>query len=294
MQPLRKLTLSRWRHKIVAIISANVGEGINTPGYTRTVRTLEAKGIRLVDQRPDDNAAGIEIIVGADYLPRLLERTHNIQGVNLFSTPAGYVVWGELPDWSSPDMDPRDVSAVTITINRIDVDSLMTINPPLENLWKLDTIGITKEPFSHLEEKEVDLFKGTTQYKTRKYVVQLPFKCDKHPASNYARAFAQFMSVKKSKNPQLFTDYRKILDEYLEENFIEPVPLGTPVNGKVHYLPPHPVVKNSATTPIRIVFNASSRSNQNSLSLNDSLYTGPNIASKIQSMIIMFPRSPLV
>ncbi|XP_068232105.1 uncharacterized protein [Palaemon carinicauda] len=237
------------RHKIVAIVSANVGKGINTPGYTRTVRMLEANRIRLADQRPDDNAAGIKIIPGTDYLPRLLKRTHNIQGVNLFSTPASYVVWGELPDWSRPDLDPRDISAVTITINRIDVDSPMTLNPPLENLWKLDTIGITKEPFSHLEGKAVDLFKRTTQYKTGKYVVLLPFKSDKRPASNYARAFAQLMSVKKSKNLQLVTDYRKILDEYLGENFIESVPLGTPVDGKVHYLPHHPAVKNSATTP---------------------------------------------
>ncbi|XP_068224819.1 uncharacterized protein, partial [Palaemon carinicauda] len=95
------------------------------------------------------------------------------------------------------------------------------------------------------------------------------------------------MSVKKLKNPQFVTDYRKILDEYLEENFIELVPLGTRVE-KVHYLPHHPVVKNSATTTMRIVFNASYRSNPNSLSLNDSLYTGPNLASKIQSMILMF------
>ncbi|XP_068214091.1 uncharacterized protein [Palaemon carinicauda] len=286
------MKISRQRHKIVAIVSANVGKGINTPGYTSIVHTLEANGIRLADQRPNDNAAGIEIILGADYLPRLLKRTHNIQGVNLFCTPTGYMVWGELPDWSRPDMDPRNVSAVTITINRIDVDSPMTINPPLENLWKLDTIGITKEPFSHLEEKAVDHFKGTTQYKTRKYVMQVPFKCNKHPASNYARAFAQLMSVKKSKNSQLFTDYRNILDEYLEENIFEPVPLGTPVDGKVHYLPHRPIVKNSATTSIRIVFNASSRSNPNSLSLNDSLYTEPNLASKIQSMILMFREKP--
>ncbi|XP_068240897.1 uncharacterized protein [Palaemon carinicauda] len=100
------------------------------------------------------------------------------------------------------------------------------------------------------------------------------------------------MSVKKLKNPQLVTDYRKILDEYLEENFIEPVLLGTPVDGKVHYLSHHPAVKNSATTLIRIVFNASSRSNPNSLSLNDSLYTGPNLASKIQSMILMYREKP--
>ncbi|XP_068240901.1 uncharacterized protein [Palaemon carinicauda] len=100
------------------------------------------------------------------------------------------------------------------------------------------------------------------------------------------------MSVKKSKNPQLVTDYRKILDEYLEENFIEPVPLDTPVDGKVHYLPHHPVFKNSATTPMRIVFNNSSMSNPNSLSRNDSLYTGPNLASKIQSIILMFREKP--
>ena len=46
-----------------------------------------------------------------------------------------------------------------------------------------------------------------------------------------------------------------------------------------HYLPHHAVKKESATTPIRVVFDYSSRSSNNSPSLNDYLIVGPPFLS---------------
>ena len=46
----------------------------------------------------------------------------------------------------------------------------------------------------------------------------------------------------------------KVVDSYVEKEFIEQVP-NQPVEG--HYMPHYAVFKKSATTPLRIVFNAS-------------------------------------
>ncbi|XP_068200743.1 uncharacterized protein [Palaemon carinicauda] len=280
------------KHKVVAIVNPNVGKNIRMPGYIHADRTLEASGLRLADRQPGDNATGIEIILGADYLPRLLKRTRNIKSVNLFSTPGGYVVWGGLPYWSREGTEPPEVESLSLTLNRISVTDPVGLEALVENLWKLDAVGISNEPFSHLEAQAVDLFKCTTRYTNRRYTVQLPFKSNSRPEINFGRAFAQLMPLKKYKDPQLFIKYQAILDEYIKEGFIKPVELEPHNDGQMHYLPHHPVLKSSTSTPMRIVFNASPKSGPNSRSLNESFYTGPNLASKIQSIILQFREKP--
>ena len=52
-------------------------------------------------------------------------------------------------------------------------------------------------------------------------------------------------------------------------------------------MPHHAVFKKSATTPLRIVFNASSRPNEGK-SLNDCLMTGPSLTAKLHEILIQF------
>ncbi|XP_068229578.1 uncharacterized protein [Palaemon carinicauda] len=151
---------------------------------------------------------------------------------------------------------------------------------------------MSNEPFSHLEAGAVDFFKCNTRYANRRYTMQLPFKSDSQTQINFGRAFAQLISLKKSKDPQLFTKYQAILDKYIKEGLIKLVELEPHNDGQMNYLPHHPVLKNSTSTPMRIVFNASAKSGPNSKTLNESWYTGPNLALKIQSMILRFREKP--
>ena len=81
--------------------------------------------------------------------------------------------------------------------------------------------------------------------------------------------------------------YHRVIQEQLQNNFIEKVP-GV-VDHKIgHYLPHHDVLKDSMTTPIRVVFNCSSRATKDVASLNDCLYTGPNLTGKIGGMRLKF------
>ena len=63
------------------------------------------------------------------------------------------------------------------------------------------------------------------------------------------------------------------------------MPDAWPKNGS-HYLPHLGVVKESASTPLRIVFNCSSKSSQEPPSLNDYLMTGQNLTRKLGDLLL--------
>ena len=56
----------------------------------------------------------------------------------------------------------------------------------------------------------------------------------------------------------------------------------------VHYLPYHPVKKESVITPIRIVCNCSCRGDGNSASLNDCLMVGPPFLNNLCAILLRF------
>ena len=52
-------------------------------------------------------------------------------------------------------------------------------------------------------------------------------------------------------------------------------------------MPHHTVFKINATTPLRIIFNASSKPNEGK-SLNDCLLTGPSLTAKLHKILVQF------
>ena len=58
--------------------------------------------------------------------------------------------------------------------------------------------------------------------------------------------------------PTLMKSYNEIIKEQKRKGFIERV-ISEPMPNQVHYIPHHPVRKESSTTPIRIVYDYSCR-----------------------------------
>ena len=77
------------------------------------------------------------------------------------------------------------------------------------------------------------------------------------------------------KDSELFQQYDPVIRDQLKEGIIEEVSEGEPT-GKEFYLPHKPVINHSAeSTKLRIVFDASTRENDCSPSLNDVTEVGP-------------------
>ncbi|XP_069171146.1 uncharacterized protein [Procambarus clarkii] len=77
-----------------------------------------------------------------------------------------------------------------------------------------------------------------------------------------------------------------IIQQQLDNKFIKVVTNDDPKEG--HYLPHHVVLRNSATTPIKIVFNCSAKTKQSSVSLNDCLQTGPSLTQRLYDVLLKF------
>ena len=63
----------------------------------------------------------------------------------------------------------------------------------------------------------------------------------------------------------------------------------TKTDGITHYLPHHAVVKpDRATTKVRVVFDASAKTNKGNKSLNECLYRGPVMLHDLCGMLLRF------
>ena len=87
--------------------------------------------------------------------------------------------------------------------------------------------------------------------------------------------------------PDLLKCYGEIIKEEEIRGFIEKVedPDST---DRVHYIPHHPVKKESSTTPIRIVYDCSCRQSPSSPSLNDCLEVCTRFLTDMGSMLVRF------
>ena len=167
------------------------------------------------------------------------------------------------------------------------VIELITDEVDLTSLWELDRIGITKEDFTPNENKAQDLVIQSIEQFDTKYQVKLPFRNEDRPPTNFSVAKAQLDSLYKytfSKDHMLLKDYTEVFKKYHSLDFIEPIELD-PKEG--HFLPHRPILKDSATTPVRAVFNASSRK-KDTISLNGCLYPGPSLVTLLHDKLLEF------
>ena len=152
--------------------------------------------------------------------------------------------------------------------------------------WEIESVN------EHSGENVMDTFLQDIKFDGTRYITKLPFKsfCDFLP-DNYELSKKRLLSLNNRllKDRDLRRGYREIFEDYEREGIIEPVPptdIGEP--GKTHYIPHRPVVRQDReTTKIRIVFDASAKIGGGA-SLNDCLYSGPNMLSKVFDILLRF------
>ncbi|KAJ6646618.1 hypothetical protein Bhyg_01831 [Pseudolycoriella hygida] len=126
-----------------------------------------------------------------------------------------------------------------------------------------------------------------------RYVVRLPFKMAKSKELGYSKGLAISSQIRMEnrfeKNPMLKEKYHNFIKESIQLRHMELVPekdLLKPVN-ECYYMPHHAVIRESSTTSLRVVFNASQKSSTG-VSLNDLLHTGPKLNSNLFDILIRF------
>ena len=131
-------------------------------------------------------------------------------------------------------------------------------------------------------------YREKIEFRNGSYYAPLPWKPDHPPLPSNLRLCKQRLEQVTSRFTKLglMDAYRKVMAEHLSNGYIEEVQdlqHPWPEEG-CHYLPHFFVLKDSETTPLRIVFAA----NTGKVSLNDCLYTGPCLLNNLVELLIRF------
>ena len=246
-----------------------------------------------------DNSFTVDILSGADAAYRFLgnvsqENSHPLIQESKF----GYVLSGPLILNSKPTCESaphgQDISSST-TSDYYDNDASISFENLMTNttlFHQMDRLFqnqfVSQSPPSTEMSDFLHCYRQKIEFRNGSYYAPLPWKIDHPPLpSNLNLCKQRLVQVTSRLNKLGLMDaYRKVMAEHLSNGYIEEVPnldQPWPEEG-CHYLPHFFVLKDSETTPLRIVFAA----NTGHVSLNDCLYTGPCLLNNLVELLHRF------
>lgn len=182
---------------------------------------------------------------------------------------------------------------------KIEILTMVTtaeIDQMLQKFFEISEINEERQQTEEEERCEKHYKQTYRRLDNGRYVVKLPFRNnDDVPDIGESRnnAIATLLQLEKRfhKQPELFAQYKAFIDEYISLGHMK-IATDKP-NGMVNYLPHHAVFKDSSTTKLRVVFDAS-RKTSNKKSLNDNLAIGPILQTDMTSLLIKWRKHRIV
>ncbi|XP_039303389.1 uncharacterized protein LOC120357294 [Solenopsis invicta] len=226
----------------------------------------------------------IDLLIGLDYYKAVtMDGSRRGPSSDLMAKPTifGWVVFGPCNDTS--EGNPQSVSSLRCSISP-ETDALM------RQFWEIEEVSVSNP----LTEEEVECERHFASTHSRlpsgRYQVRLPFRTDflNKVGRSFHVASGAFDRLERrlARDSALSASYRGFLSEYEQMGHMTRVNPNEVINNNSLYLSHHPVVKaSSSTSPVRVVFNASSPMD-NGYSLNDLLLTGPKLQSDLCSIIM--------
>ena len=239
-------------------------------------------GIELVDSSDGHRSLEVDILIGSDQYWDLVtgETRRGSSGPVALCTKLGWVLSGPTASTTT------DVPASCLVTHTLRVSGLSTESQLLDNrikaFWELESFGIAASDHSACND-----FKSSIQFVAGRYAVQLPWK-EAHPAlpDNYQLCLKRLRGLLKRLKQDL-CEYDSTIKKQIQQGIVESVDPSEEDPSQVHYLPHHAVMKQDReTTKVRIVYDASARSN--GPSLNDCLHIGPKMNMKIFDILLRF------
>ncbi|XP_060568771.1 uncharacterized protein LOC132727352 [Ruditapes philippinarum] len=241
------------------------------------------KGLKLAHPVTHDKEFSISLLIGADFYWDIVEdEIIRGTGPTAVKSKIGYLLSGPINSSKSS----RSVEQIlNVMVSHIPEDI------SIERFWSLENLGITPDDTDRKLQDERQQYQLTSiEFKDGKYTARLPWKTD-HPElpTNYDIVLKRTESTVRrlSREPDMLRKYGDIIVEQERRGFIERVQEKEIQTKKpIHYIPHHPIKKNSSTTPIRIVYDCSCRKTSHHASLNDCLQSTPPVLNELTSILL--------
>lgn len=280
---LRLFASSRFDSSIKFEFSALVVDKITDklPSMPIDVNALQyLRGLRLADDTfhmPSE----IDGIIGAELVPELLGTAKVVgpQGMPVaVQSKLGFVIMGKAPVARQDQCAQSFCSILQPTL-----DSM------LERFFEIEDVPANSLT-NQADIKVENFYKSTVQRDSSgRYIVALPFENFPPPlGDSFDVALNRFNSLEKKfqASPEFRGRYGDVIGDYLKQGHMSPV-LDNKKTGSSYYLPHFAVLKDSVSTPLRVVFDASTKTS-NGKSLNDVLEAGPKLQTDLVKILLNF------
>lgn len=222
----------------------------------------------------------IDLVLGAQLFPYIYLGDRIDSGTRAppaLSTAFGYVLMGDCP----------------ITQKVSTSFSALALNDLIQQFWELEEIP--HKQFLSPEDTECENIysSSVTRDEDGRYSVALPFCRDPSELGNSrSNAHRRLMTLERKfkQVPTLRENYNAVIAEYIENGYLTEVP-EPEVTDDGYYIPHHAVVRPDKPLP-RIVLDASAKTHTG-FSLNDILYTGPNLQADLFLLLLDFRLFPV-
>ena len=260
--------------------------------------------LKLADTLPfTEESHSPDILIGSDFYLDIVDSERRVVAPGLYALNSkfGWIITGRVqkPD---PLRAPTQTSTMFVQHGTSVVcasglaDAKLTDLPEsfrtnLDDLWRLETIGISDSPYVSDDLQAENIFKSTVRFENGRYAVTWPWKGNIHLPTNYGLAYGRLRSLfgRLQTQPDLLQQYNAVIREQLRNGIIETVPDTTVRPDRCHYVPHHPVVTpGKETTKLRIVYDASAKSSPSNSSLNQCMYRGPVNLQNLCGMLLRF------
>ncbi|GFS93208.1 integrase catalytic domain-containing protein [Trichonephila clavipes] len=251
---------------------------------------MESKGFRLTFSCNESSEnCEISLLIGSDFYWSLTHRIKRLDSsLVAVETSLGWSLQGKCDERS-------DCTSVHLVHSEDE-----SISTELRRFWEIESLGILDKGSMTLgngDEEILSEFDKSVNFVDGRYRVNLPWKPGMREAlqNNKTVARKRFEGlVRRFKcDHELFCEYKDVIDDYVREGIVERTSCDSLLDSQGFYLPHHAVIRSEKTTShIRIVFDGSAHEDGQS-SLNQSLYTEPNLHPNILELFLCFRKSPV-
>ena len=227
-----------------------------------------------------DRHMTIDLLIGCDHAFEFLEnKIIKGEGPMVQFSSLGCFISGPL--YQESPTHATTATAVDINDNESSPDEITH----LESYLRSNILPDTDASDDDHDESFISDFMNKIQFKDGQYFVPLPWRHDHKEIPNNLKASNQRLEqvMRRLRKLNLIDNYVNVMKENIDKGYVSESDSNTNLD-EGYYIPHFPVLRDSETTPLRIVFDASS----GTPSLNSCLYEGPNLLQDLVRLLLLF------